>query len=702
MGRRERLHRVAAPARFLPSLPSRPVPGVPNDNARDVPDIALIASPRFPGAFWANNKMAPRRWPAVSAEPVYARRYGLDLRPSSEQMVNNNRLGNLNPIIYSLANSRYYTAGFHDVSIGNNGYNGVAGFNAGSGYDQSSGWGTIDFNLFANAVKTFLGASPTPVGSPTVTPTVTATPTRTVTPTPTATATPVSAISFVSAGALTDSSTAVTTVTLGAPGSIRSGDVLVAQLIVFDGTAANVPTAPSGWNAIRHDAVSNGNKATSWLYYKMAGSSEPASYGWSISSNWAAGVIGAWRSVAGSPIDVASGSTAGGNSPVTVSAPSLTPSHTGEMQLFFYGSQSSSAPAIALSSSLSQRFNKPSSKEGFTLAFADHVAPFMSTASPVYPATVSISGSPVVTAQTILLITGSGATPTPTPTTAATPTITRTATSTPTRTATMTATATFAPTSTATATIPAVLTPTATPTGTATTTATAIATPTATATPISAGISFEGNGALTDSSSTVTSITLSLPSGIRSGDIMVAQVVVFDGSASDVATLPSGWTSIRHDAVSSGNKLTSWLYYKVAGSSEPSSYKWSLSSNWAAGVIGAWRGASGSPIDGSSGAVAAGSSSASVSAPSLTPHGNKELQIYFYGAQSSSAPVVTLSNALTQRSNNKSSKEGFTLAYGDLAAPSSGTASPTYPATASLSTGAAMTGQAVLLVPAAQ
>ena len=62
------------------------------------------------------------------------------------QQAGNTRLGNLNPIIYQLANQQYATAGFHDVTIGNNGYNGLPGFSAGPGYDQTTGWGTIDFN----------------------------------------------------------------------------------------------------------------------------------------------------------------------------------------------------------------------------------------------------------------------------------------------------------------------------------------------------------------------------------------------------------------------------------------------------------------------------------------------------------------------------------------------------------------------------
>src|SRR5262249_48139275 len=112
------------------------------------------------------------------------------------ELTHNTRLGNLNLVIYGLANSQYNTAGFHDVTIGNINFNGVTGFNAGPGYDQATGWGTIDFDIFPQPPKNWIqgGITPTPTATPTalMTPTPTAsmvptkTPTRTFTGTPTA------------------------------------------------------------------------------------------------------------------------------------------------------------------------------------------------------------------------------------------------------------------------------------------------------------------------------------------------------------------------------------------------------------------------------------------------------------------------------------------------------------------------------------
>ncbi len=524
---------------------------------------------------------------------------------------------------------------------------------------------TSDFAIDKLILGSTLGSPPP---APTITPTAvpTRTPTRTATPNPTPTAIPPNSgqITFVGAGPLADYNTAITTITVGLPSGVKSGDTLVAQILVADGTGSVVPTAPSGWISIRHDAVNNGNKETSWLFYKVAGASEPASYGWKISSNWAAGVMGAWRGGSSSPLDNASGSTAAGFSPISVSAPSLAPFYSNEMQVYFYGAQAFAGPSIALSGSLTQRFNVKSSKEGFTLAFGDKAAGSANNPSPTYPASASISGSTVLTGQAILLVPGGqSGTPAPPPPTP----------------------------------IPTVV-GTPVPTPVPTRTATPIATPTAAP---AANIAFVGAGALADYSAAVTTVTVGVPSGVHSGDVLLAQILIADGSAVVVPTAPTGWTNIRRDAVTNGNKLTSWLYYKVAGASEPASYGWRISSNWAAGVMGAWRNVSSTPIDQNSGATAAGVSPILGAAPSLVASRSNELQVFFYGAQSFSAPTISQPGAISQRLNLRSSKEGFTLAFGDLPAPF-GIASPSYTAVASTSVASGtsvMTAQAVLLKP---
>ncbi len=334
-----------------------------------------------------------------------------------------------------------------------------------------------------------------------------------------------------------------------------------------------------------------------------------------------------------------------------------------------------------------------SAVEGFTTAFGDLAAPAGGTASPTYVAMATSNipngAPPVMTAQAVLLV-PLNAVPTPTPTIQSrtpTPTPTPMMTiapspgGTPPVTMTPTPTVTIAPSPGGTPPPPTPATPLPTPGNTVP--------------------RFVASGALTDSAQPLTAVTVSLPPGVMSGDLLVAQVAVWDANGTNVPVAPAGWSPIRADSVGSANKITSWLYYRVAGNSEPASYSWSIASQYAAGIMGAWRGASASsPVDQSSGAGASGASPVSDAAPSLTPTNNHELQVYFYGAQGVSSPSITEPGAIAQRTNAKSSKEGFTLAFGDLAAPSQGVASPTYAAMASIaSSSPVLTAQALLLRP---
>jgi hypothetical protein len=187
---------------------------------------------------------------------------------------------------------------------------------------------------------------------------------------------------------------------------------------------------------------------------------------------------------------------------------------------------------------------------------------------------------------------------------------------------------------------------------------------------------------------------------VQSGDLLLAQILIFDGTGTNVPTAPTGWTNIRKDTATDGNQLTSWLYYKTAGSAEPTSYNWNINPQWAAGVMGAWRGAGTlAPIDNASGAAVIGPNPLNNSAPSLTPVLDNELEVYFYGAQASKGPTITVAGALNQHFNTISSMEGFSFAIADSAAPGAGTPSSTYVATSSLVSSSAFTAQAVLIMP---
>ncbi len=167
------------------SKPAWQVSHTPADSKRDVPDIALGSSPLSPGFYWGDD-IGGGGTAAMNcciggtsiAAPIWAGFASIIAQSGGA------RLGNMNPRIYALgALNDPAVSGLRDVTSGNNDFNGVTGFPAVAGYDQSTGWGSADLAAFA-------AAYPVSTPSPTPTPTPTATPTPTPAPTPTPTATP--------------------------------------------------------------------------------------------------------------------------------------------------------------------------------------------------------------------------------------------------------------------------------------------------------------------------------------------------------------------------------------------------------------------------------------------------------------------------------------------------------------------------------
>ena len=222
------------------------VAGIPNDGARDVPDVAMMASPNAPGAFFGHDMSGTGKvvccigGTSLSA-PIWA-----GLSRATAEIVGQTRLGNFNQIVYQLANQNYATSGFHDVTTGNNGYNGLAGFNAEAGYDQATGWGSVDFEVFANAANLLLNPN--------------ASPTRTATPTPTATATPAPAPTPIQAGGVLSvpATLAFPATATGKPGVIKA--LVIRNLSKTSALALNLGTlaAPFAVSGAAHYSVAPG------------------------------------------------------------------------------------------------------------------------------------------------------------------------------------------------------------------------------------------------------------------------------------------------------------------------------------------------------------------------------------------------------------------------------------------------------------
>ena len=76
-----------------------------------------------------------------------------------------------------------------------------------------------------------------------------------------------------------------------------------------------------------------------------------------------------------------------------------------------------------------------------------------------------------------------------------------------------------------------------------------------------------------------TSVTVNKPAGTASGDVLLAQVSAAGGTGVDV-TAPTGWTLVNSTA--NGTSVRAAVFWKTAGSSEPSTYAFGLSVSSAA------------------------------------------------------------------------------------------------------------------------
>jgi subtilase family serine protease len=155
--------------------------GVPNDGARDVPDLAFTASPAHdPYIVISGGKIYGIGGTSLSA-PVFAGAMALAEQGQSDNSGGSSGFGNINPSLYALANQPFPDLVFHDITTGNNLVpcavgtkdcaNGSLGYSAGPGYDLVTGLGSLNIYYFSGvplATTTILSVSDTeiPEGTP--------------------------------------------------------------------------------------------------------------------------------------------------------------------------------------------------------------------------------------------------------------------------------------------------------------------------------------------------------------------------------------------------------------------------------------------------------------------------------------------------------------------------------------------------------
>jgi len=155
--------------------------GVPNDGARDVPDISLNASPNHDGYLFcasgsdadptscSNGFLDSGGLPDVAGGTSFGAPAFSGILAILTQKLGSTGLGNVNPEIYNLASSDYSSA-FHDTTSGSNKVpcetgstdcsTSPIGYSAGTGYDLASGWGSIDAANFVDDFATTYSTAP--------------------------------------------------------------------------------------------------------------------------------------------------------------------------------------------------------------------------------------------------------------------------------------------------------------------------------------------------------------------------------------------------------------------------------------------------------------------------------------------------------------------------------------------------------------
>ena len=115
---------------------------------RQVPDLAFDAASSTGAIIVANGQTGQQYGGTSLASPIFV---GIWARIES---ANNNTLGLPTQNMY--ANFTKDTTPLHDVTSGNNGYNGN-GYNAGTGFDNTTGWGSLDISKFSAYVTKYWG-----------------------------------------------------------------------------------------------------------------------------------------------------------------------------------------------------------------------------------------------------------------------------------------------------------------------------------------------------------------------------------------------------------------------------------------------------------------------------------------------------------------------------------------------------------------
>lgn len=172
----------------------------------------------------------------------------------------------------------------------------------------------------------------------------------------------------------------------------------------------------------------------------------------------------------------------------------------------------------------------------------------------------------------------------------------------------------------------------------------------------------------------LTQLTLDTPSGVVSGDFLLASVSVNGGTSAGI-TAPQGWTLITRTNNDTNVGIAS--YYKVATANEPSTYTWSIAPQTrAVGGITRYSGVdSTNPVDVSGSATGRGTNA---TAPSVTTTslGDKVIHLFASNFGTNNSSFFSTTTGTVKEYNAKNVPFGPTTASESLTLPTVGATSP--------------------------
>jgi hypothetical protein len=319
--------------------------------------------------------------------------------------------------------------------------------------------------------------------------------------------------------------------------------------------------APSGWQLLQSSKSSSSGVETVWYRFATSSDTPGTTYGWSFGGNtpYETGGMLDYRGVDPAVED---GSCTSSGSGTTPSLCSFTTSYSNDRYVGFYATENTNLvlPGDLTGRVVIQYLNG----SYFGVAAADKSLG-SAGAVPADVGSMNSGGWETVAIALKPLISG----PTPTPT------------------------ATIAKTATATATVAPTVAPTNTPPP-PTATATQVAptqTATATGTPTPSAITFIG-------STSTTSTTMTVPSGVQTGDLMLAFYSYWTYAT---ASAPSGWQMLQTSTASNSGVETVWYRFATSSDTPGTTYGWSFGGNtpYEAGGVLDYRGVAPAVEDGS-------------------------------------------------------------------------------------------------------